>query len=358
MAAKDSINTDQMYGLVHPDELDEQSKAWEPTPEQRQSHLASEMALQRTPASVDRFWEAHDEKSRSGQLAFEGMPTHHTLKHDEHRMEQARKMFPVVPSASPQHQTRKKTIEKAIYDSSIPTDAFSALSTSIETANEEGIDGRAWHNSLALSEPMLDRSASPEDDGGFGQVARPGQTLTHELGHVVDFRSNKGTHVGVTGDEARVERPGLRPGDKHVASPAGEGFADGIELRFSPESVSPKDPSQPDPVYTGFSDGYDPTWWPDRDDQASYVAHRTLAWTEGRRPHASNEGELGRAEAVHNAGQNPHVRAAIRANKLTLNARILSNQFLKTKHEGTQLSLLGDKYNKKLYSVPEVDWDY
>lgn len=342
---------------------------WEPTPEQRQSHLASEMALQKTPVSLDRIIEANEESRLSGQLMFKGMFTelHHDVKHDEHRMEQARKMFPVVPSEDPRHQTRKETIAKTIYDSSIPTDAFSALSTSIETENEEGLDGSAVHNSLALSERMLDKGASPElrgnyegydyneDDDYYDQVSRPGLALTHELGHVVDFRSNKGTHVGVTGDEARVERPGLRPGDKHVASPAGEGFADGIALRFSRESRSPKDSK--DPLHTDFSAGYDPTWWPDRDDQASYVAHRTLAWAEGRRPQTSNEGMLGRAEAVHNAGQNPHVRAAIRANKLTLNAQTLSRQFMRTKLVGRQLSLFDKKDEKNVYSVPDVDWD-
>lgn len=352
-----SVNPGQMHlPNTSPAELDELSKGWEPTHEQRQSHLASERALQKTPVSVERLWEANEEERLSGQIPFEGLmfrSAHHDFKHDKHRMEQARKMFPVVPSESPRHQTRKETIARAIYDSSIPTDAFSALSASINIDSREGRDGGARHNSMLLHKGMLDKSE--ESSSYYGGRGRPQEVITHELGHVVDFRSNKGTHVGVKGDKSRIFYPdGTQVYDQDI-SPAGEGFADGIELRFSQWSRSPR--GSKDPLHTDFSDGYDPNWWSDPAHQASYLAHRAMAWTEGGRPHVSNEGELGTAEAVHIAGRNPHVRAAIRQNNLTSMARSLSNQFMKTKHAGTQLSLLGDEYNTELYSVPDVDWD-
>jgi len=346
----DSVNPDQMHlPVTSPAELDELNKGWEPTPEQRTSHLASERALQKTPVSFGYLYESNKETDQ-GQLPIEDLEwqwSHHSMTHDEGRMEQARKMFPVAPSAHPNQREHKETIANAIYRSSIPTDALSSLSASIRPKQLEKADGSAYPNSMKLSTKMLDANAGPFDK-------RPSQVINHELGHVADYRSKRGKHVGVKGDRDMIFRPNGEQVYDHTVSAAGEGFADGIELRFGQDSRPPSGPY--DPLHTYF-DGYNPTWWSNPAHQASYVAHRAMAWSEGGRPHVSNEGELGTAEAVHTAGQNPHVRQAIRRNDLTSVARNLSEQFMETRKQGTQLSLLGSEGEYDVYDAENVDWD-
>lgn len=309
------------------------------TPEQRTSRLASEVALQSTPDS-DEWGDPVD----PNQPYLPGLdPYTVRTSESETRGELARRMFPVFRG----DDNSAEQIATSIYDSTLPTSTFSSLSTPIGAARLKGkTEGTAYsmgtsdNDGYVQLDKGLLKEADPETYYSTDNNYRPSFVATHELGHVAERRATG--RVGRWGDRLSYSGSGN-------ASAAGEGYAEGVGLRFYNRSRPPQGPDDPRHKWFG---GYSPENWNDDYDKVSFVAHRAEAWSRGVRPYADSI-----AEAIHTMGQNPHVRDAVKAAGLTDAARNLSNQFMQTKHVGTQLSLLGDEDNQELYSVPDVDWD-
>jgi len=136
-----------------------------------------------------------------------------------------------------------------------------------------------------------------------------------------------------------------------IRSAAGEGYAEGIAMRFTHEPTA--EPGPPTREMDHLGDGtYTPDHFDTDEKKAMFVAARAHAWTTGQLTHGANM-----AEAVHNAGSNPSVRQAIRARGMTDTAKNLSEQFMETRKQGTQLSLLGSEDEYDVYDAENVDWD-
>jgi hypothetical protein len=135
-------------------------------------------------------------------------------------------------------------------------------------------------------------------------------------------------------------------------SPSAEGYADGIAMRFSAEDPTAiQGPPATELDHLGIL-AYSPKHFDTDEKKAMFVASKAHAYTSGQLTQGANM-----SEAVHNAGSNPSVRQAIRANKMTSIAKNLSEQFMATRKQGTQLSLLGSEDEYDVYDVDDVDWD-
>lgn len=199
--------------------------------------------------------------------------------------------------------------------------------------------------------------------------------LAHELGHEAESMARGRVGYGL-GDRELKEDGELGP------SASGEGFADGIGLRFHS-----KDAAQPTAETHGKMFGYHPDNWQRLENQAAFVAHRAHAWTTGELP----RGLL--SERMYRMALNPHVRDALTivdedrlldeilfaapqpevfdqdapahgpdqrpSGFVALKdvARNLSEQFMETRKTGRQLSLLGEQDEYDTYDVDKIDWD-
>jgi hypothetical protein len=281
---------------------------------------------------------------------------------------------------------------QALKQSSLPNQAMEALGTTVVASNRVD-DGAAAayaasRNSRndALRRGHLEINSAEITNTNQGTLARH---INHELGHLAEnlTRGEIGQNI-----EPRVsDKEWLE--HSNYASASGEGFADGIALRFG---SAPQDSSFPpnsvnDPNNHGLV-GYKPENWSNPQNQVAYTAHRAHAWSTGELPTGSLP------ERIHTMGANPAVRDALRQveQRQRLNhvsrsphnppessgpvfdqdtqvhgpdrrlsgyvpitdvAKNLSQQFMNTRKTGRQLSLLGEQNEYDTYDVDKVDWD-
>lgn len=295
---------------------------------------ASDAALQRTPENP-RWREPVD----FNQLAL--FDTTRSREESERRSRVVETEFPIISGTKKQ----RERLRQSIYETGIPTDAMSNIRTTFavqripsagRASQIRGRLGNGRRYSIRDSYVTMNPNTILP-----GNERNRSKTVAHELGHVAELRATN--TVGTSEDRSSFNRD-------WSASASGEGFAEGIGMRFDARSRPPEGPE--DAAHTWWR-SYSPSNWDDPEHQASFVAHRALGWATGERPNAPSGTT---AERVHVAGANPHVRDAIKASGLSSVARRLSDQFMSTKHVGTQLSLLGPSHDQELYSVPDVDW--
>jgi len=310
--------------------------------------VAGDLALQSTRNKEwdKRWWDAQDDIA--GQPRIPGVEGDLRAK--------ASRRKEVIERNFPTPGTRAKSAEaihRGIYETGIPTESLPALSTVMMT-HKDGYAGFARAVRLPVSEQFhphyTDGAVSIKDTAIKGNDKGRAQIIAHELGHTAEQRAKRGL-VGITGDR-----------DSHAkrASAAGEGFADGVSLRFhpSPRATGPK-AGDPQEIHTWVRDTYSPDDWSDPESKVSYLAHRALAWDTGGRPKTSGnfQGIHKQRESVHNAAlASPHVIEAVKSWGLSETAQHMSDQFREMHKIGTQLSLFGPEHDRDEYSVEAVDW--
>jgi len=301
-------------------------------------------------------------------------------------------IFGVIPTVS------AESVSTALRESSMPNQALEALGTTVVVTNRNNRSyaGRftsGWSGSARGRRGVIEMNSSRSDP----EKASVAKTITHEMGHEAESMARGGT-VGQTMEGNGSGLPDReRLSSTNNASASGEGFADGIALRFgssigtTPDGSS-RPPEGPDDVLYRKYSTYTPSQWQRPEHQLAYIAHRAHAWSTGELPTGSLP------ERIHTMGANPDVRDAVRSAADSqrrwhvLNsphrppeasspvfdqdaqvhgpdqrlsglrsvmdvAKNLSEQFMDTRRTGRQLSLLGEQHEYDTYDVDKVDWD-
>jgi len=291
-----------------------------------------------------------------------------------------------------------ESVSTALRESSMPNQALEALGTTVVVTNRNNrsYSGRftpGWGGSARGRRGVIEMNSSRSDP----EQASVAKTITHEMGHGAESMARGGTVGQTMGENGSGGIDRERLSSTNNASSSGEGFADGIALRFgssigtTPDGSS-RPPEGPDDVLYRKYSTYTPSQWQRPENQLAYIAHRAHAWSTGELPTGSLP------ERIHTMGANPDVRDAVRSAADSqrrwhvLNsphrppeasspvfdqdaqvhgpdqrlsgltsvmdvAKNLSEQFMDTRKTGRQLSLLGEQHEYDTYDVDKVDWD-
>jgi len=266
-----------------------------------------------------------------------------------HREDETYRNFEVV-DVSPNFTGRvaSRRIRGAFQRSGLPTSSFEDLAH-VSVVD----DGKAFNPNNAR--PAYSSGYRSVHNGekvvrGYNRYSphlKRDAIVIHETAHVADRMARGTGNAGIPGDRSVNMLSKTIP-----ISPSAEGYADGIAMRFSAEDPTAiQGPPATELDHLGIL-AYSPKHFDTDEKKAMFVASKAHAYTSGQLTQGANM-----SEAVHNAGSNPSVRQAIRANKMTSIAKNLSEQFMATRKQGTQLSLLGSEDEYDVYDVDDVDWD-